>query len=258
MSRKSIVTKVPCPHCGKEMMFKIKREIEIPDDMVYKSKIMKNKLFDMHCKDCDIHLNSSYDCSYNDMDQHYMIWVRPNLNETVIKEMVSYNETIQTDDALRLARNDYRMRVVRNDKELKEKILIFDDNLDDRIIEIMKLSYIPYIRQELKIDSEVEAFYFTKAPKTGEYQWLIFLKDNRPLIGKVDMKQYEELKEDLLELVEARTTHGMTFINPKWAIDTMRIRMSADPSQEKINVEELLEKERQRVEAAMNEAMKNA
>lgn len=254
MSRKSVLTKMPCPNCGKPMNFKIKSEIEIPDDMVYKTKIMKNKLFNMQCKDCNIFIPSSYRLTYNDMDQHYLIWVMPQLTDKEKKEILDYNQRLKTDRALQLARNDYRFRVVRDDKQLKEKIIIFDEGLDDRVLEIMKLSYIPVIREEMKITGDILGFYFTKSPKDGSYQWLIFIKDSRPLVAPVDMEKYENLKEDLQELLDARTAYGMTFINPPWAIDTMRIRMNAGPSTEKIDVEEAMRKEKERVQALMEEA----
>ena len=176
MSAKSIVKYFDCPKCGKSIMFKIKPEIEIPYDEVYKTKIMKDKLFTVYCKNCNFGMPLGYDCTYNDMDQHYMIWTYPGLTKEHMAIVEDYNKRLQTDRALRLARNDYRMRLVRTDTQLKEKIIIFDENMDDRIVEIMKISCMPYIVEGLKIKSDITDFVFSKTQKEGQYALKI---DNR-------------------------------------------------------------------------------
>ena len=221
MSRKSVIRTFNCPQCGKEIRFKIKQEIDIPDDLVYKNKILQNKLFSMRCKNCGFGVPVSYDTAYNDMVQKYLLRVMPTLSKKDIQTMLAYNERLKTDRALQLARNDYRMRVVRTDMDLKEKIIIFDENLDDRIIEIMKVSCAKYIRDNMKIENDFQEFRFTKMEKSGGFRFVILFKDTKPLILNFDMEQYESIREEMGDFIEEHTVNGFNIIDARWATQTV-------------------------------------
>lgn len=236
MSAKSIVKYFDCPNCGKSIMFKIKPEIEIPYDEVYKKKIMNDKLFTIYCRNCNFGMPLGYDCTYNDMDQHYMIWTYPGMTKEHMASIENYNKRLKTDRALRLARNDYRMRVVRTDTQLKEKIIIFDENIDDRVVEIMKISCMPYITEGLNIKSEIVDFVFSKTKTPGQYCFLVRFKDTKPIVLNFDMNQYNELKEKFHDLMEERTTDGINMINAAWATDIVRTYMETNTTDERIDV----------------------
>lgn len=222
MSSKSEVKKLKCPQCGAEIMFKVKKEIDIPDDLVYKKKILNNKLFTMSCKKCGFGTPAEYYCRYNDMDQRYLIWVMPKFTPEDRKKIEIHNERIKTDDVLRLARIDYRMRAVKDDMDLKEKIIIFDDNLDDRIIELMKVATVPYIRNELGIQSDIVQFRFTKMEKSGEYRFVVMFKDTKPEVLYFNMEQYEEIKKEYGDVIDSATEDGMNVIDAGWATETLK------------------------------------
>lgn len=235
MSEKSVVKYFDCPNCGKSIMFKIKPEIEIPYDEVYKRKILNDKLFTIYCRHCNFAMPLGYDCVYNDMEQHYMIWVYPGMTKEHIANIENYNQRLKTDRALRLARNDYRMRVVRTDNQLKEKIIMFDENIDDRVVEIMKISCMPYITEGLKIKSEIVDFVFSKTKTPGKYCFLVRFKDIKPLVLNFDMEQYEDIKEKFADLMKERTTDGINMINAAWATEIVRVYMESNTSEERVD-----------------------
>lgn len=235
MSAKSIVKYFDCPKCGKSIMFKIKPEIEIPYDEVYKTKIMKDKLFTVYCKKCNFGMPLGYDCTYNDMDRHYMIWTYPGLTKEHMAIVEDYNKRLQTDRALRLARNDYRMRLVRTDTQLKEKIIIFDENIDDRIVEIMKISCMPYIAEGLKIKSDITDFVFSKTQKEGQYCFVVSFKDRQPVVLNFNMEQYHDIKEKFADIINDNTVDGINMINAAWATKVVKIYMESDKKEERVD-----------------------
>ncbi len=241
MSNKSIVKYFDCPNCGKSIMFKIKPEIEIPYDEVYKTKILKDKLFSVQCKNCNFGMPLGYDCTYNDMDQHYMIWTFPGLSKEQLAFIEDYNRRLQTDRALRLARNDYRMRVVRTDVQLKEKIIIFDENIDDRVVEIMKISCMPYITEGLKIKSEITDFVFSKTDTEGQYCFVVRFKDIKPVVLNFNMEQYKDIQEKFADLMDSRTIDGINMINAGWATDIVKAYMDSDTSEERVDAIALMQ-----------------
>ncbi|MGN0437225.1 MAG: CpXC domain-containing protein [Lachnospiraceae bacterium] len=236
MSAKSVVKYFDCPQCGKSIMFKIKPEIEIPYDEVYKTKIMNDKLFTVYCRNCNFGMPLGYDCTYDDMEQRYMIWTYPGLTKEHMASIQNYNERLKNDRALRLARNDYRMRVVRTDTQLKEKIIIFDENIDDRVVEIMKISCMPYIVNGLKITSEIVDFVFSKTKTPGQYCFLVRFKDTKPLVLNFDMDQYNDIKEKFHDLMEEHTIDGINMINAAWAKEVMQIYMDTNTTEERVDV----------------------
>lgn len=225
MSRKSVIRPFDCPNCGKEIRFKIKQEIDIPDDLVYKRKIMENKLFSMRCKNCGFGTPAAYYTTYNDMDRRYLLWVMPGMTQKDLQKIAAYNERLKTDKTLQLARIDYRMRCVRTDMDLKEKIIIFDEDLDDRYIEVMKVFCAHYIREELKIMNDFQEFRFTKMEKSGGYRFSVLFKDTKPLMLNFDMGQYEGVKQELGALIEEQSVEGINIIDANWANRTVAIYM---------------------------------
>ena len=130
--------KIPCPKCGKLIDIDVWDSIDIPYEMEQKEKVLHNTFFKQTCPECQFSFPLAYKCLYNDMEQKYLIWLAPRLEEEEKAEIAEYNDKLKTDNRLRLAQGGYTYRVVRNDNELREKVLIFDEGLEDRYIETMK------------------------------------------------------------------------------------------------------------------------
>lgn len=210
-----------CPKCGKIIEFGVWDSIEIPYDEEQKQKVLDNTFFRVLCEDCKIMFPVAYPCVYNDLEQRYLIWIAPKMDEKEQKDIAAHNFKLKNDDVVRLAQKAYRFRIVRNSNELREKIIIFDEGLDDRIVEVMKLVYIPAIRKNIGEDSKITGLYFDKRPDNGEYQWVVLIENKNPMFGKIDMSVYEDMKAKTIETAEARTAEGLVQINAKWAVELM-------------------------------------
>jgi len=215
---------IACPKCGREIEIEVWDSIDIPYDMEQKEKVLKNTFFKAGCDTCKITFPIGYKCLYNDMEQKYLIWMAPKLEEDEQKDIEEYNERLKTDSHLKLAQGGYTYRIVRNDNELREKVLIFDEGLDDRYIETMKMVYVPVFKKNLAKDSRIMGLYFDKK-EDGGYQWVIVFDNRQPMVADVNMDIYEDMKDKLNSIVEEKTTEGFIQINAPWAMEVMMTRV---------------------------------
>lgn len=216
---------IPCPKCGKPMEVDVWDSIDIPYDIDQKDKVLKNTFFKQTCPECKSVFPLAYKCLYNDMEQKYLIWLAPRLGDREKAEIAEYNEKLKTDNRLRLAQGGYTYRVVRNDNELREKVFIFDEGLDDRYIETMKLVYVPAFKKGIAKDSKVLGLYFDKKASGEGYQWVLIFENRPPAIADINMDIYEDMKEKLHDIVEEKTGEGFVEISAPWAMDVMTTRM---------------------------------
>lgn len=215
---------IACPKCGREIEIEVWDSIDIPYDIEQKEKVLNNTFFKAGCDACKITFPIGYKCLYNDMEQKYLIWMAPKLEAEEQKDIEEYNERLKTDSRLKLAQRGYTYRIVRNDNELREKVLIFDEGLDDRYIETMKMAYVPVFKKNLAKDSRIMGLYFDKKAD-GKYQWVIVFDNRQPVIADVNMDIYEDMKDKLNSIVEEKTTEGFIQINALWAMEVMMTRV---------------------------------
>lgn len=218
---------VKCPKCGKEIAIDIWDSVDMPYDAQHKDAVMKNAFFTGHCEDCDLLFPVAYKCTYNDMERRYLIWIDPRPKDIAQKAIDSYNDKLKTDDGIRLARIDYTLRIVRNTNDLREKILIFDEGLDDRYIETMKLAYLPVFKKSYP-DSKVVGIYFDKNPERSDYHWVVAFDNRTPVVVPINMDMYADMKRDLADYVEANTPEGLAEINVAFAANVFADKAKAE------------------------------
>ena len=229
---------ITCPYCGKEFEIKIWSQLEMPYDEVHKERIMKNTFFKTRCRNCEMLLPMAYDLEYNDLERKYLIWFVPKLLDSEKVRIMKFNNRLETDNTLKLAQGGYRYRLVRTDNELREKVFIFDEGLDDRFIETMKVAYVPVIKKNAGEENRILGIFFDKNAE-GKYQWVVIFDKRKPMVFDVDMSIYEDMKEKLWDLAEEKTMKGLALIESRWAMDIMKIHagMNADSEKESASQE---------------------
>lgn len=116
-----IELEITCIHClekGTKKLFPIIKN----DNLKVKEYIFNDELFLYRCNHCGHYQKIVYECMYYDEKLKYVI-------------------VLTRDGFKKLSKIDvdkYQIRFVKELNELKEKIIIKEHNLDDRIIEIMK------------------------------------------------------------------------------------------------------------------------
>ncbi len=214
------VQKIICPKCKAELEIRVWDKVELPYDMEQKDQVLQNTFFRVDCVSCQNTFSIAYKCQYNDMEGKYLLWVAPAMDEKTQREIGEYNHRLQTDDRLRLAQGGYRYRIVRNDNELREKVVIFDEGLDDRYIETLKIVYVPLIKNKMGEGTQITGMFFDRK-HTGGYQFIVTFDNRSPMSANVNMDIYHDMKDKLSDIAERNTPQGLCRIDADWGLKVM-------------------------------------
>ena len=141
--------KITCPKCGKESDFTIWQSVNTSLDPDMKEKILSRELFKFVCPHCGAEIEIDYPFLYHQMKDKIMIYY--------VQDEEGYNDAVKVfsgeapegkQDTEKLVMGDYLRRIVTSQNDLIEKIRIFDDGRDDRLIEIMKAYFVEPVAKE--------------------------------------------------------------------------------------------------------------
>ena len=124
---------ISCPECGHEQEFTLWRSVNVTLDPELKDKLIDGRLTTCTCDGCGYETQVVFSLLYHDMDRKLVVWLVPGDEEE------PEGTDVGVPDELRdMIQRGYTHRFVRSSNELIEKVLIFDDQLDDRMIEFFK------------------------------------------------------------------------------------------------------------------------
>ena len=149
-----IKLEVTCVHClgvGEKQLYPIINR----QDLEAKQNIFEEDLFLYRCPHCGHYQRISYECMYYDEKLKYAVVLSHDGHRFLKKVKIDLTA--------------YQLRFVKSVSELKEKIVIKENGLDDRIVEIMKHNIQTTLRSKasyqlvLSPDNEViKIFMFNK------------------------------------------------------------------------------------------------
>jgi len=141
---KSVNMPTQCPFCGKMFDYTMYPEIHIPGDYKLKKKILNKTLFFPKCPHCGEEVKLKAGCMYCNEIRKEMFIVTDQQDATFENMMktgdIFFNDIRTDDDVTDFMKGLFIRRVVHDEDAFREKILLSDNNYDDRIIELMKLS----------------------------------------------------------------------------------------------------------------------
>ena len=146
---------VSCPHCLNEEEIAIWDQVDAATDPDLKERLLRKRLQIFECKNCGRTHLLPQPLLYRDEDKHLLIWCDPQLEaaEAVSKLPDLLNQLPANDN--------YRYRITISSNEMNEKIHLAEYELDDRIMEIVKLAVLTWQQEEIKVDQ----LYFLSADK---------------------------------------------------------------------------------------------
>ena len=172
-----------CPECGKIFQVSMHATVLPGEHPELRKSILSETFFSFTCPNCGYQADMVYPVLYHDREAGYMIYLsahpEPALSQKVPQEL-----------------SDIRKRVVRNQKELKEKILIFDAELDDTAIEIVKLAVLDIIAKKYG-DENSRAFFQSANEETVDFA-VFYTNYTDPVIQSAGVSLYRQAQE-LLE-----------------------------------------------------------
>jgi hypothetical protein len=126
---------IACPRCKASQSVEIWGSVNVTLSPDLKGPLVKGELNVFRCNKCGIEIEILNYLLYHDIDKQVMIWLMYLEEDGHIPVEVAP----PTEDLFPQLPREYRFRIVKSRREFVEKILIFDDELDDRIIEVLKL-----------------------------------------------------------------------------------------------------------------------
>lgn len=127
---KTYSVNVDCPECGYWAKQRLWSSVNVTVDPHLKLQLLERKLATIECPQCKATFSVVYPLLYHDMRKKFMVWLRPEGDEP---------QGPDATDILDESGEHFRFRIVATLDELIEKILIAEDSLDDRVIEVIKL-----------------------------------------------------------------------------------------------------------------------
>lgn len=117
-----------CPTCQEsiEAVFWDKITIEETAELQFKEDVKTGKLFKAVCPNCQMTYHLNYPVLYEDKQHHFMIYYIPNESKNVQVDFPDTNDS------------SYTYRIAGTYFEFIEKILIFENQLNDIVIELIK------------------------------------------------------------------------------------------------------------------------
>ena len=200
MSQSSIQT-AACPGCGRELEFTLWQSINTETENALEN-IISGELFDVVCPDCGYRARVQYPTLFNDLEHNTWIWYYP---EDKAEDAMPLIEAAKE--------KGLRCRLVYSQEALSEKAAIFSVDLDDRMIEIMKLAAGAQVTEALpgcNVGPIIFALNREKQP------CFLFRVDGQTNFMDIHMDEYEEFCTIFGAMLAADT--DSVVIDREWAM----------------------------------------
>jgi len=192
-----------CPKCGHKHSLKKYKVINVTEKAKLKEEIMKNRLYQFSCEECEYMAPLTYDSLYVDSRRNIMIYMAPVMNAEIKAEIAELEQEKGIDK-----------RLVDNINDLKEKIMIADNHLDDRVIEIIKIMYIDQMKKEMEDDTLLNILFDYNR---DNYCFLVFFQKKG--IGKIPLTRefYRQVEDKYKDAIKEHSMDSFMKVDMEWA-----------------------------------------
>lgn len=183
---------VACPACGQEGNYEHYSSANVTLNPTLKGSILDNSLFTFKCEHCGESTLVEASCLYHDMNERLLFQLTPDADsDEKLRDVLQ--QISDSGVELSFANEDYRIRVVPSLSDLKEKIVISDAGLDDRIVELLKV----YIEAMALEQAENENFSCVRFLSREEDDLLFAVFGENDFLGEanIPVHVYEEEKQ---------------------------------------------------------------
>lgn len=169
--------------------------ITVSDSADLKADLLAGKVNIFHCPSCSHTALMPTPMLYHDEEKHLMISFSP-CDDPLLKEQLYENVCATSKDSGELEKLEgYNLRFITDYNELLEKILIFENGMNDKAIEVIKLMI---LMQEPE-KSEQRMCRFGKA-ENGKLEFMVHdAKENQIYTSAVPAETYNTLWTQLRE-----------------------------------------------------------
>ncbi len=179
-----IMKDIICPQCGVSQKYRLYTSINARENPELKRMALEETVFDWRCGRCSYFAAMAYPFLYMDPDARYVICVTPG----------GSGQPAEPTEAVK----DFVKRRVKNLAELKEKLLIFDNGLDDVAVEVVKNALCTIIKS--KYEAKRVHAYFSRIQEDS-MEFAIFVPGRpNPVYHSTRLEVYKQSQEVLRAL----------------------------------------------------------
>lgn len=202
--------KIACVACGKESPQRIWDMIDPMFNKDTKEKVLSGELFTFTCPHCGFQRRVTYDTVYQEIDKgrtFHLVTSEDSYMQAVnlYADRDAHSGTVLAHEIV---------RIVLSQNQLAEKIRIFDEGLDDRIVEMLKAMYLEELQRQCPdIQVDETLFYVTE---DGKYEIAFLCRDGNHRSIQFTREMYDGIFGDI--------AHRLPPINEEIEVD-MEIAM---------------------------------
>lgn len=205
MSRQRI-KEIKCPKCDKHSDFIMWESLNADLNPKQKQQLLDGTLFRFVCE-CGYTAKVDYAMLYHDMTHQAMVYY---VSEDAVEKTEEMFSDIQKHDEFEM--QGYRNRIVTTQNALREKAIIFDSELDDRVIEIIKLFC--YVQAQDKYpDMQINDILFF----ISDGKWMLQFLGSDNMTAGITPDFYDKIRIKYVEQLSAQENCGL-HINQEWAL----------------------------------------
>ena len=185
---------IKCPSCASLSEMTLWQSITVSDSQDLKDDLLKGQVNIFRCASCGATALVPVPLLYHDEEKHLMISFSPCEEDDKIRLFNQVKETSRQSGELSEL-SDYNLRFVCSYNEFLEKILIFDNSLSDKTIEVLKLLVL--MQDSEKMENRVCMF----GKKDGEHIEFMVQdkKEGQIYTSRVPMETYNTVSKSLKE-----------------------------------------------------------
>lgn len=214
---------VCCPDCGAKTTARMWSGINAEVNPNLRLSVLDESLFDWRCPQCGYEAMLAYPCLYHDKGRRFMIYILPGKPDPAKAAGIG---------AQFPQLRGVRKRVTGSLATLKEKILLFEDGLDDRAAELVKL-LLAMVLERGKGKRVEQGFYCSSDGAADRIGFSFFVEGEEEPVRR--MTSFAAYRQALSIVQNLLPPDGEEFlvVNEKYARDLLyRYRHGGEPPQE--------------------------
>ena len=218
MSEKILKT-IICPKCSEKSETEIICSLNGKDVPDMKKSVLSDRFFKWKCPRCKFETHLLHPLRYNDMENGFMVYYIPNTKRDILVD-----EKIESEFS---DLSDIKKRLVSNVSELKEKIALLDENVDDMAMELAKHA-VERIVEKTANKTVYEGYFLEMSEEENTVSFQFFVgAERRPYIQTTRLEVYRRSLEIVRQYFsEMDYQSGFVKIDREWSKEAFKIYKS--------------------------------
>lgn len=186
---------VRCPKCGQMTDVTVWNSVTVSDSADLKQDLLHGKVNMFRCPSCGHAALMPTPMLYHDEEKRLMISFSP-CSDPILKSQLFDNIRKTSKESGELGKLEgYNLRFVTDYNELLEKILIFDNGMNDKTVEMIKLMILSQ-----DVDKSVDRVCRFGKRDGDEIEFMIYdARENQTYTSRVPLATYETVDTSLRE-----------------------------------------------------------